>query len=223
VPFSAFGSAATSHIDEECQALLQRCLDGDEAAYVTLYDQHAGMVYRLAYGLLQHKEDAEEVLQDSFEYAFRKLARFDPQKSAFTTWLYRITVSRCRNKRRRKWLPTFPLNLLPYQDVPDRHSLTPDDILELDDQQKSIWGALAELSPKLRETAILRYYHGLRYKEIGTILSIPPKTAESRVRLAHKALREHLDEENSFAQQSHRVPDTANDIEPVGSGECIKR
>jgi RNA polymerase sigma-70 factor (ECF subfamily) len=223
------GSAVTSHIDEECQALLQRCLDGDEAAYVTLYDQYAGMVYRLAYGLLQHKEDAEEVLQDSFEYAFRKLAHFDPQKSAFTTWLYRITVSRCRNKRRRKWLPTFPLNLLPYQDVPDRHAHTPDDLMELDDQQKVIWRALTELSPKLRETAILRYYHGLCYKEIGDILSIPPKTAESRVRLAHKALREYLDDENLFVHRSHKVPfmakvpDTDGAIEPVESGACIKR
>jgi RNA polymerase sigma-70 factor (ECF subfamily) len=188
-------STATSRIDEECQALLQRCLDGDEAAYVTLYDLHASMVYRLAYGLLQNKEDAEEVLQDSFEYAFRKLANFNPHKSAFTTWLYRITVSRCRNKRRRKWLPTFPLNLLGQQDVPDRHALIPDDLLELDDRQKAIWEALAELSPKLRETAILRYYHGLRYKEIGNILGIPPKTAESRVRLAHKSLREQLDDE----------------------------
>jgi len=184
-----------SYVDEECLALLQRCLEGEEAAYVTLYNQHAAMIYRLAFGLLQNKEDAEEVLQDSFEYAFRKLAQYNPQKSAFTTWLYRITVSRCRNKRRRKWLPTFPLRLLPQQDVPDRQSPSPDSLLELDEKQKIIWEALSQLSPKLRETAILRYYNGLRYKEISKILGIPPKTAESRVRLAHKALRKQLDDE----------------------------
>jgi len=182
-----------SHIDEECQSLLQRCLDGDEAAYMTLYNQHAAMVYRLAYGLLQHKEDAEEVLQDSFEYALRKLAHFDPKKSAFKTWLYRITVSRCHNKRRRKWLPTFSLSLLQPQDVPDPNSPAPDNILELDDRQRAIWDALSQLSAKLRETAILRYYHDLSYKEIGEVLAIPAKTAESRVRLARKALRERLD------------------------------
>jgi RNA polymerase sigma-70 factor (ECF subfamily) len=186
--------ATASYVDEECLALLQRCLAGEEAAYVTLYNQHAGIMYRLAYGLLQNKEDTEEVLQDSFEYAFRKLAHFNPQKSAFKTWLYRITVSRCRNKRRRKWLPTFPLSLLPQQDVPDREAPTPDNLLELDEQQKLIWEALAQLSPKLRETAILRYYNGLRYNEIGEILGIPPKTAESRVRLAHKALRKLFDD-----------------------------
>jgi RNA polymerase sigma-70 factor (ECF subfamily) len=187
--------AAASFIDDECLALLQDCLEGDEIAYMTLYDQHAAMVYRLAFGLLQNKEDAEEVLQDSFEYAFRKLANYNPQKSAFKTWLYRITVSRCRNKRRRKWLPTFPLSLLPHQDIPDYQSPTPDSLLELDEQQKIIWEALALLSSKLRETAILRYYHGLRYNEIGEILGIPPKTAESRIRLAHKALRNYLDDD----------------------------
>ncbi len=187
--------AAASFVDDECLALLQRCLDGEETAYLTLYDQHAAMVYRLAFGLLQNKEDAEEVLQDSFEYAFRKLAHYNPKKSAFKTWLYRITVSRCRNKRRRKWLPTFPLHLLPQQDVPDRQSVTLDSLLELGEEQKIIWEALTELSPKLRETAILRYYYGLRYKEIGEILGILPKTAESRIRLAHKALRNCLDDD----------------------------
>lgn len=184
--------AVSAYADDECLALLQRCLEGDQSAYVTLYNEHAGMVYRLAFGFLQNKEDAEEVLQDSFEYAFRKLAHYNPQKSAFKTWLYRITVSRCHNKRRRKWLPTLPLRLLPQQDVPDRQAPTPDSLLELDEQQKIIWDALTQLSSKLRETAILRYYHGLRYNEIGEILGIPPKTAESRIRLAHKALRNYL-------------------------------
>lgn len=179
---------------EESEALIQRCLQGDETAYVALYNQHAGMVYRLAYGLLQHREDAEEVLQDSFEYAFRKLKQYDPQKSAFKTWLYRITVSRCRNKRRRKWLPTFSLQQLTQQDVADRHAPEPDDLLTLNERQRAVWQALGELSPKLRETAVLRYYHGLRYSEIGEVLDIPAKTAESRMRLAHNALRELLDE-----------------------------
>jgi RNA polymerase sigma-70 factor (ECF subfamily) len=186
-----------SYIDDECLVLLQRCLSGEEAAYIALYNQHAGMVYRLAFGLLQNKEDTEEVLQDSFEYAFRKLDNYNPQKSAFTTWLYRITVSRCRNKRRRKWLPTFPLRLLPQQDVQDHQSPTPDSMLEMDEQQMAVWEALTQLSDKLREAAILRYYHGLRYKEIGEILGVPAKTAESRVRLAHKALRNLLADETS--------------------------
>ncbi|MCA9875905.1 MAG: RNA polymerase sigma factor, partial [Anaerolineales bacterium] len=134
-----------------------------------------------------------EVLQDSFEYAFRKLADYDPQKASFKTWIYRIAISRCRNKRRRKWLPTLSLSqLLPQDDVADERTPTPPEAAMRSAQQESVMAALAQLSPKLRETAVLRYYENLTYPEIGAILDIPTKTAESRMRLAHAALREIL-------------------------------
>jgi RNA polymerase sigma-70 factor, ECF subfamily len=180
------------YADELSYTLIERCLAGDESAYVALYDLHAGMIYRLNYSLLQHKEDAEEVLQDSFAYAFRNLARYDANKSAFKTWLYRIAVSRCRNKRRRKWLPTFSLNQLSGYEVADQHNPSPDELSSLSEQQQAVWSSLQQLSAKLRETAVLRYYEGLTYTEIGEVLNIPAKTAESRMRLAHSTLRDLL-------------------------------
>ncbi len=177
---------------DETQVLIARCLKGEQAAYVALYDQFSGVIYRLAYSLLQHQEDAEEVLQDSFEYAFRRLDHFDPRKSAFKTWLYRIAVSRCHNKRRRKWLPSLSLQQLAEVDVRDPAAAPPDERAALNEQQRAVWSAVGALSPKLREVAILRYYAGLQYGEIGEVLGIPAKTAESRMRLAHKALRERL-------------------------------
>lgn len=181
-----------AYADEHVQMLINRCLGGEETAYVTLYNEYAAMIYRLVYGLLQNKEDAEEVLQDSFEYAFRKLGHYNPHKSGFKTWLYHIAVSRSRNKRRRKWLPTFSLSQLIGQDMADVDTPTPDEVATLSHQQQVVWTALSQLSPKLRETAVLRYYDNLSYQEIGLILDIPPKTAESRMRLAHKALRDLL-------------------------------
>jgi RNA polymerase sigma-70 factor (ECF subfamily) len=177
---------------EETHQLIKRCLAGEEASYVALYNAYSSTIYRLVYNMLQHKEDAEEVLQDSFEYAFRKLAHYDANKSSFKTWLYRIAVSRCRNKRRRKWLPTFSLSQLVGYEVRDKETPAPDDVVTLTEKQKQVWMALHKLSPKLRETAVLRYYEGLTYGEIGDILNIPAKTVESRMRLAHKALRELL-------------------------------
>lgn len=183
------------YADAQVQALISRCLNGEDSAYIALYNQYSGMIYRLSYGLLQSKEDAEEVLQDSFEYAFRKLANYDANKSAFKTWIYRIAISRCRNKRRRKWLPTFSLSQLTSQEVMDHDTPSPDDVLNMSEKQRVVWQALNELTPKLRETAVLRYYDGFTYAEIGAVLNIPAKTAESRMRLAHNALRELLHEE----------------------------
>lgn len=188
-------SETAPYADVENEALIARCLAGEEVAYVALYNLYAGMIYRLVYSMLQDREDAEEVLQDSFEYAFRKLGDFDPHKSAFKTWLYRIAISRCHNKRRRKWLPTFSLSHQTARQAEDEETPTPDDTLRLTETQQAVWRALQQLSPKLRETAVLRYYEGLSYQEIGHILGIPGKTAESRMRLAHQALKEMLQEE----------------------------
>lgn len=193
---SALGWNVGGHAPtDETQLLIERCLSGEQSAYVTLYDQYSGVIYRLAYSLLQHQEDAEEVLQDSFEYAFRRLEQYDARKSAFKTWLYRIAVSRCHNKRRRKWLPSLSLQQMDDgAEASDPTAPLPDERAALNEQQQAVWRAVRELSPKLREVAVLRYYGGLQYGEIGEVLDIPPKTAESRMRLAHKALREQLRE-----------------------------
>lgn len=177
------------------QALIARCLQGDEVAYGLLYQRYAGYIFRLVYSLLQQRQDAEEVLQDSFEYAFRRLAHFDAGRASFKTWLYKIAVSRSRNKRRRRWLPTFSLSQLPDEQVQDGARAQPEERLALTQQQRAVWEALQALSPKLRETAVLRYYEGLTYVEIGEILEIPAKTAQSRMRLAHKQLQALLDED----------------------------
>jgi len=195
LPWPASADLPT-YADEETHQLIMCCLAGEETGYVALYNTYSNMIYRLVYSMLQHKEDAEEVLQDSFEYAFRKLAHYDPNKSSFKTWLYRIAISRCCNKRRRKWLPAFSLSQLMGNEVTDKDAPTPDEVVALTEKQKQVWLALHQLSPKLRETAVLRYYESLTYVEIGDILDIPAKTVESRMRLAHKALRDLLVDED---------------------------
>lgn len=190
--FSEATIPATGVRSADHDQLLDRCLAGEEAAYIAVYNDYAGQIYRLCFSLLQNRQDAEEVLQDAFEYAFRKLDRFDSRKASFKTWLYQIAISRCRNKRRRKWLITMPLTFATSQQIEDNTIPTPVESLDMSERQRMVWKALGELSPKLRETAVLRYYEGFTYSEIGKILSIPAKTAESRMRLAHKALRKLL-------------------------------
>lgn len=177
------------------EMLIARCLNGEEVAYGALYQRYAPYIYRLVYGLLQQRQDAEEVLQDSFEYAFRRLERYDANRASFKTWLYQIAMSRSRNKRRRKWLPTISLAQATGDELADRARPQPEERLAVTQQQRAVWEALNSLSPRLRETALLRYYEGLTFVEIGQVLDIPPKTAQSRMRLAHKQLQALLDEE----------------------------
>jgi RNA polymerase sigma-70 factor (ECF subfamily) len=176
--------------NEDLNELIDAAAGGDQRACTALYDRFVQAVYRLAYGVLLNQQDAEEVVQDSFGYAFRSLHRFDPARSSFRTWLYTITLSRCRNKRRRKWLPTLPLADMA-EWLPGREP-NPETAVEQLSIREMVWNALSELSPKQREAVVLRYFDGLTYREMAMVLGCPLKTAESRVRLAHETLYQTL-------------------------------
>lgn len=166
--------------------LIARAQDDDQGACSALYEEFVQPVFRLAFGILLDAKDAEEVVQDSFAYAFRTLASFDSRRSAFHTWLYTITMSRCRNKRRRKWLPM--VHLAEFVERLPGAEPHPEQVLENKGIQDTVLEALKHLSPKLREAVVLRYFEGLNYREMAEVLDCPQKTAESRVRLAHEEL-----------------------------------
>lgn len=177
--------------DPDLMALVERCLAGDQAAFATLYERYAASLYRLAYSILLVEQDAEDVLQESLVYAFKNLHRYDPARGAFRTWLYTITVSRCRNARRRKWLPTVALTQLLNIGIepPAPADQSPEARAAWQDVRAALGRALATLSPRLREAVALRYGQGLTYREMAEVIGCPQKTAESRIRLAHEQLR----------------------------------
>jgi RNA polymerase sigma-70 factor (ECF subfamily) len=168
-------------------------LRGDQAAYQSLYEAFAPGLYRLCYGILLNVDDAEDVTQDAFVYAFKNLRRYDSSKSAFKTWLYTIAICRCRNLYRRQRKPLLDIASMWGNPLTASHSDTPEAVYAQRDARKRLEEALSRLKPALREAVVLRYGHGLTYREIAEVMDCPPKTAESRLRLAHDALRSLLE------------------------------
>lgn len=173
---------------EQLNGWIAQVRQGDESACAAVYNAYGPVVLRLALGLLNDLADAEEVTQDTFIYALRNMGRFDAGRSAFTTWLFTIAISRCRNKRRRKWLPLLPLEWLDDK-APSAPERAVEAALAKRGVRRQVWQALQGLTPNLREAVVLRYLGGLPYKEIGRAMGCNPKTAESRVRLGLNALR----------------------------------
>lgn len=180
--------------------LIQRARQGEERALDALYADCAPDLYRLAYGLLGNREDAEEVVQDALTYAFDHLARYDPQRASLRTWLHTITVSRCRNKRRRRWLPTIQLSqwLGRGQDLPDPPNHRPEAAVLAEEKAREVWQAVEKLSPKVREVVVLRYWGDHTVPEIARIVGCPTSTAQSRLRLAHEQMERHLQTTRSY-------------------------
>lgn len=170
--------------------LFRRAENGDTLAQGELFRQYYPLSYRLAVSLLNHQEDAEEVAQDALTYALMNLVKFDSTKGAFKSWLYTITVSRCRNKRRRKKLSEVPLlGWLVSEKKQTTEPLNPPEQIAAQQEEKAVvYTAIQDLPEKQREAIILRYYHDLSYSDIGDIVGCSANTAQSRVWLGQKRL-----------------------------------
>jgi RNA polymerase sigma-70 factor (ECF subfamily) len=179
-------------------ALIERWREGDERAARALYDAHRDRTYRLAYGLLGNAADAEEAAQDALTYALVNVDRYDASRAAFATWLYTITVSRCRDRLRRKGRyrrRTFSLaEWLHRGKEPQAEDAGPEGAALQREMRGRVWNAVQKLSPPLKEAVILRYWGEHTYREIAEIVGCPLPTAQSRVRLAYDQLRRSLAE-----------------------------
>lgn len=176
--------------------LVCRAQDGDERAARQLFEMYTLRTFRLALGLLGDEADAEEVAQDALTYALLNITRYKAELSSFSTWLHTITVSRARDKRRRKILPSIPMGqwlgmgnqIRDYTPGPEAHAMR-------QETEGGLVVAMNQLSPKLREAIVLRFYGDCTYKEMGDIMGCSLNTARSRLRLAIEKLRVQLGEE----------------------------
>lgn len=177
----------------DVNALIMRWQAGDERAAEALYNYHRERTFRLAYGLLGDHGDAEEAAQDALAYALTHIDRFDPHRASFNTWLHTITVSRCRDRLRRRRLSQLSLTAWRKQggDVVDPHPGQEQWMVQ-EEARDEVWEAVQSLKPRLREAIILRYWAGHTYREVAEILGCPVPTAQSRVRLAYQHLQSAL-------------------------------
>lgn len=187
--------------------LIQRWQARDERAAEALYNQFREQIYRLAYGLLGNVADAEEAAQDALSYALMNIRRFDPLRSSFTTWLHTITVSRCRNRYRRKQFASVPIfNWLETgRDIADS-APSPERRASGRETRSQVWSAVQALKPALREVILLRYWAGHTYREIADIVGCPVPTAQSRMRLAFDQLRTRLAADDLVVLEEEQAP-----------------
>ena len=106
--------------------------------------------------------------QDALTYALTHIERYDPGRARFSTWLHTITVSRCRNKRRRRVLPSLPL-VAWLKRGGDAHDPAPEPEQQaiLKTTCDEVCEAVETLSPPLREAILLRYWADYTHQEMG--------------------------------------------------------
>ncbi|HWX55099.1 MAG TPA: sigma-70 family RNA polymerase sigma factor [Verrucomicrobiae bacterium] len=177
--------------DQQTGTLVRKCLAGDAAAWEGIVRLHQRRIYNLCYRFTNSADDAQDLTQDVFIRVYRTLGSYDVDKGAFTTWLTTLTrnllVDHFRRSRQDRVTDSIDAGLREEEDslsISDRledRKPSPDDHLASKETQKMVQGALARLSPDLREAVILRDIQDMDYREIATTLRVPEGTVKSRI------------------------------------------
>jgi RNA polymerase sigma-70 factor (ECF subfamily) len=146
--------------------LVRLAQSGSREAFDEIVRRHQRQVYQLCYRFVGNHEDASDLAQDVFVRAYRALNGFKGQ-SALTTWLYRIGVNVCLNRKALKTLPVDPMPLVEPQDAGAEAA---DEAVLRGERARTVRAAIARLPRKQRATLILRTYHDLPHDEIAKIL-----------------------------------------------------
>lgn len=185
------GDAHPVEIDD--QALIERCRNGEVAAFEPLVAKYRDRVWRLAFNVLRDREDAWDVTQDAFIRAWQALPSFRGQ-SAFYTWLFRIVVNVASDRARQRAARGRALGTerIPEEDWERTmvdESAAPDDEARRAEERQRITQALAALPEHHRTIIMLSDLEGLSYREIAEVLHVPMGTVMSRLHNARKRLR----------------------------------
>jgi RNA polymerase sigma-70 factor (ECF subfamily) len=194
----AVGEAPSTSIQAE-HGLVDLCRRGDARAFAELVSAHEGLVYSLAVRLLGDAEEARDVAQEVFLQVYRMISRFQG-RSSLRTWIYRIVVNQCRN-RRRFWFRRRRDRSIALEDLAPADEArvtsaqpTPDPYQEICRRETAVrvQEALSGISFEHRAVLLLREVEGLTCEEIATSLGLPTGTVKSRLARAREALRERL-------------------------------
>ena len=168
-------------------ALVERVRRGDLGAFEELYRAHAGRLYSVACRMLGNQTDAEDLLQDIFLTAHRKLDSFRGD-SALGTWLYRLATNLCLDHLRSRAARTNQLS-----DALDDDPAVPETVGRgLADRtvaKMDLERALAQLPDGCRAAFVLHDVEGLEHREVAQALGIAEGTSKSQVHKARLRLR----------------------------------
>jgi RNA polymerase sigma-70 factor (ECF subfamily) len=182
--------------------LVQRTREGDREAFRVLVERYQRKVAALALGMLRNREDALDVVQETFTKAYQSLDKFKGD-SSFYTWVYRIASNLCIDQQRRD-AKMPPVTTSSADDDGAGEADLPGALREagdLGDPFRSardaelahgIRAAISELTPEHRAVILLREVDGLSYEEISQALDCPKGTVMSRLHYARRQLQERL-------------------------------
>ena len=166
---------------------IRKAASGDRAAFRQLVMEHSHAMFRLAWRLTADEHAAEDIVQEAFIKAWRKIGEFR-MESSFKSWLHRITVNTAmdylRKHSRRKQFETEE----PEWEAPDHTSMAADTGHQIDISEQTR-AAMMDLSDSERTALLLKHYEGHSIKEVAQIMDITTGACKQNIFRAVKKMR----------------------------------
>jgi RNA polymerase sigma-70 factor (ECF subfamily) len=185
-------------LDRDEAQMIAAILAGDTRQYHELIQPYERSVYKMALSFMKNESDAEDVAQEAFLKAFRKLADFRGQ-AKFSTWLISITLNEARSRlRRQSTVPVESLDQTPEEGGHISPALlrdwreVPSEALERKEIRAMLMEAIGHLSPMYREVLLLRDVEEFSIEETATALMITPGTVKVRLHRARMMMQKEL-------------------------------
>lgn len=173
------------------EAIARRVQDGDVNAFGLLVERYEQKLRRYARRFLFDRNDADDLIQDTFLKAYEGIQGYDPDKK-FSPWIYRIAHNVFLNELRARGsrpILSFDFDTI-FAHIPARE--TADDLALRSEEKERVAKALRILDPKYREPLILFYFEDMAYREIADVLDIPTATVGVRIARAKQMVRKTL-------------------------------
>lgn len=179
------------------EQLITRALTGDQKAYELLLVRHRKAIFHVVTKIVRNKEEAQDLVQETFMKAFNALASYRSEYR-FSTWLYKIAANCAIDFVRKKKIEALSLDR-PIEtkdgqveiELPDR-TWDPERDLVRKQKLRSIDEAIESLPDKYREVIIYRHKDDMSYEEIAGVLETPVGTVKARIFRARELLKKKL-------------------------------
>ena len=188
---------------QEEQDVIAQVRRGERAAFAVLVDAYAKPIFNLAFRMTENRQDADDLAQETFLRAYRKLKRFDPEKKFFT-WLYTIALNIIRNHLKSSPERTARIAEMNHPPSDPVDPENPEGLFLDREKAQLLEICLQKLPSELKEAVVLRYYQDLSFDEIATITDASVSAVKMRTYRGLERLRGLMSERARPA--SRRAP-----------------
>ena len=179
-------------MDHEETDMISRCQRGDQEALKEIFDKYNKKIYRIAYGVVRHREEALDIVQEVFIKLFRSIQNFKG-RSHFYTYLYRMAINTSIDHKRKAGKQfVSSLDEEGSFEPSDEADKGPEKILLQKELEEKVRQAMDKLPDEQKAAIIFRDVEGLSYQEMAEAMGCSIGTVMSRLHYGRKRMQESL-------------------------------